>query len=163
MSRQRLAQVVTVAVLAAVAGLVLLRTKGMETAALTPEPAKTEWSPQDVIYEMLDLAREGRVADYLACHGGAMLESLRQAVQEAGEESFASQLKRSGEGVKGVAINEPQVLRTDEVRARVEFVYQDRNEVQWMHLTRDGRRWKITRVEPAERTPAPIPYGTPVK
>jgi hypothetical protein len=45
----------------------------------------------------------------------------------------------------------------------VEYVYQDRNEAQIMHLEKAGNDWKIARVDGAERVKTPVPYGTPVQ
>ena len=50
-----------------------------------------------------------------------------------------------------------------EVRLRVEFVYQDRNEAQFYYLERAGSDWKISRLENSQGVQAPVPYGTPVE
>ena len=62
-----------------------------------------------------------------------------------------------------MALQEPQALTDREVKVRVEYVYQDRNEVQQMYLEKSGNNWKITRVDSAERIKTLVPYGTPVR
>jgi len=56
--------------------------------------------------------------------------TLRQIVSEKGEGSLGGYIRRFNAPVKGVAIQEPQPVAEREVRARVEFVYRDRNEAQ---------------------------------
>ena len=65
--------------------------------------------------------------------------------------------------IKGVAIKEPQKLTDREVKARVEYIYADRNEVQSMFLVKVGDVWKIERLDETERIKTLIPYGTPVQ
>jgi hypothetical protein len=48
------------------------------------------------------------------------------------------------------------------MKARVEYVFADRNEVQIVYLERVGERWKIARVEGAQRIETLMPYGSPV-
>ncbi len=50
-----------------------------------------------------------------------------------------------------------------EVKVKVEYVFQDRNEVQWMYLEKSGNSWRIARVDTAERIQTLVPYGTPVR
>jgi hypothetical protein len=158
-TRHHKTQTITVAVLAAAAGAIALGRAGWRVAL----PAKSNPAPQDAIYAMLDAAREGRVADYLAAFAGPMEAALKQTIAESTEAGFARYLRETNAPVKGIAINEPQPVSDGEVRARVEYVYEDRNEAQWMHLVRSGRGWRIQRVDAAERVQTLIPYGTPVK
>ena len=156
MTRERKTQILTAAVLAAL-GLVLAR-RGEWRAQKPPA------TPQDAVYAMLDAARDGDVGAYLDAHTGQMAASLRQSLTETTPAAFAGYLKRSNSAVKGIAVSEPQPLSDREVRLRVEFVYQDRNEAQWMYLVKqDARHWKIARVDAAERVKTVIPYGTPVE
>ena len=48
----------------------------------------------------------------------------------------------------GTGIGE-EIASDREATARVEYVYQDRNEVQIVHLEKIGVEWKIARVESA--------------
>jgi hypothetical protein len=161
MSRERLRQAVTIAVLAAAGALAL----GMKTAWRRPQPstAAAQASPQDPIYAMLDAARQGNIAAYLACYTGTMRASLDGAVRESGAAGFARYLRDSNAAIKGVAVNEPERLNGSEARVRVEYVYQDRNEVQNLYLERSGAAWKIARVDGAERAKTLVPYGAPVQ
>jgi len=65
--------------------------------------------------------------------------------------------------LKGIAIPQPEPLSETEVKARVEYVFADRNEIQWMYLQKAGGAWKIARVDGAERVKTLVPYGTPVR
>ena len=50
----------------------------------------------------------------------------------------------------------------DEARVRVEYVYSDHNEVQNVHLKREGARWKIINIDGAQPVLPLVPYGTKV-
>ena len=92
-----------------------------------------------------------------------MEASLRRAAAEIGEDaSLEVSCKRRTRPVKGIAIQEPERLSEREVKARVEYVFADRNEVQIVYLEKAGERWKIARVENAQRIETLVPYGTPV-
>jgi predicted transcriptional regulator len=93
-TRERKAQIVTLAVLgAAVAGIVVFKRS----------PAAPPPKPQDAVYRMLDAARDGDVKKYLTAYTGQMEASLKQAVAESGEAAFARYLKDSNAAIKGVA------------------------------------------------------------
>ncbi len=166
MTKERKAQIVTLAVLAGVGAVVAGRSVKWQmptvSAPAVMQP-KADPTPQDTIYAMLDAARDGDPAKYLACYTGQMLTSLEQSVNETGKDGFIKYLKDSNAPIKGVAINEPQVLTDREVKVRIEFVYQERNEVQFMYLEKAGSGWKIARVDATERVKTLIPYGTPVQ
>jgi hypothetical protein len=123
-----------------------------------PEPKQ----PRDTIYAMLDAARDGDVAAYIACHAGQMARQLEQSRDEMTAAGFAQYLKDRNREIKGVAINEPEKASEREARIRVEYVYQDRNEVQQVYLEHIGGAWKILGVDVAERVKTLVPYGTPV-
>jgi len=132
-------------------------------AAIVRPAAKPDPTPQDAIYAMLDAARAGDVKSYLAAYTGQMQTSLKQSLAETGEQGFAKYLKESNAAIKGIAIMEPQVLTDREMKVRVEYVYQDRNEAQFMYLERGTAGWKIARVDGTERVKTLVPYGTPVQ
>jgi len=165
--KERKAQLVTAGVLAAVIAGVMIGRSGWRPRGigylLPSRVARAEPTPQDVIYGMLDAARQGDVRKYLRAYTGQMEASLRQAIAESTEEGFAKYLRESNAAIKGIAITEPQPLTEREVRVRVEYVYQDRNEVQHMHLEKVAGDWRIARMEAAERIKTLVPYGTPVE
>ncbi|MEZ5400970.1 MAG: hypothetical protein R2729_14970 [Bryobacteraceae bacterium] len=169
MTKERKAQVLTVALMAGAALFVVARQGGWTPSAATVAemvPAaqpKADPTPQDAIYAMLDAAREGDVSSYLSHYTGQMETSLQQAIAEQGETAFGRYLKETNSPIKGIAINEPQTLTDREVKARVEYVYQDRNEIQFFYLEKQGKEWKIARLDTAERIKTLIPYGTPVQ
>ena len=164
----RKAQILTGVLIAAIAAFLIARQRGItpETvseAVTTPVAEKAPPSPQDAIYAMLDAARDGNVKEYLSHFTGQMTTMLDQSLAENGEAKFAEYLKRTNAPIKGIAINEPQRLTEREVKARVEYVYADRNEVQNMFLVQAGDAWKIERLEETERIKTLIPYGSPVR
>jgi hypothetical protein len=171
MRRERTARVVTVAVLVLAAAIALGRKSGwrmpdvkpavsgiVNQAAPRPDP-----TPQDAIYAMLDAARSGDVRSYLAAYTGQMAAALEQSVAESTPAGFAKYLRDSNAAITGVAISEPQALTDREVKVRVEYVYQDRNEAQFLYLEKGPPGWKIARVDGAERVKTLVPYGTPVQ
>ena len=145
MNRPRAATVVTVLVLG-----------GLVTAAILRRRPQPEAGPKDAIYAMLDAARAGKPAAYLAQFTGPLAAQLKQVVT-------AQYLATSNAEIKGVALGEPQWISDGEASVRVEYIYQDRNEVQTVDLERVSGQWKIARVDSAERTKTLVPYGTPVE
>jgi hypothetical protein len=148
-------------------GLAVARNKGltiddfrpaMLLARLKPKPA----APEDGIYAMLDAARTGDANAYLACYTGHMQESLQQSAKEAGPAGFVKYLRDSNAAIQGVAVNAPESIGADRVKARVEYVYRDRNETQIVYLLRDGSKWRIYQVDSAERIKTLLPYGSAV-
>lgn len=170
MTQQQKARALTIALMLGIGAFLAARQAGWTSTAPrvadfvpdAPQPAAGP-SPQDAIYAMLDAAREGDVAGYLSYYTGQMEASLKQAVAEQGKAAFGAYLKETNAPIKGIAITEPQVLTDREVKARVEYVYADRNEIQIFHLEKQDNQWKIARLETAERIKTLIPYGTPVQ
>ena len=132
--------------------------------SLKPAAPKPDPTPQDAIYAMLDAARCRRrenLPGQLHRPDGSRAASNR--IAETTEAGFAKYLKDSNAAIKGIAISEPQTLTDREVKVRVEYVYQDRNEAQTMYLEKGAGGWKIARVDSAERVKTLVPYGTPVQ
>ncbi|MCL5746074.1 MAG: hypothetical protein M1541_19455, partial [Acidobacteria bacterium] len=103
------------------------------------------------------------VKGYMNSYTGQMSSSLQESLAETTEAGFAKYLKDSNAAIKGIAISEPQTLTDREVKVRVEYVYQDRNEAQLMYLEKGPGGWKISRVDGVERVKTLVPYGTPVQ
>jgi len=162
MNKPRNARILTLIVLGCAFAVVLWQKSGWRMPSAVSKP-KAEATPQETIYAMLDAAREGDVARYLAAYTGGMEASIRQAIAEKTEPAFAGYLRQSNAAIKGIAVLEPQPLTGSEVKLRVEYVYQDRNEAQVMYLEKAGGAWKISRVDSAERVKTLVPYGTPVE
>jgi hypothetical protein len=160
MSTQRKAQIVTILILAVALGLVVFRKADLR-ASITGLAQRTEPTPQDAIYAMLDAARAGDVKKYLASYTGQMEQALQRAKSDSAD--FAKYLRDSNAAIKGIAVMEPQAVSDHEVKARVEYVFQDRNEVQYFYLDKIRGSWKIARVDSSERVKTLMPYGTPVQ
>ena len=163
MKRESAAKWVTIALLAGVAGAVMWREDAVPELTAPGSAAQEPPGPEATVYEMLDAARDGDVEAYLSSYGGSMARSLRQTVTEMTEPEFAASLRKRNSLLKGVAVMEPQRISELEAKARVEYVYADRNEAQTMYFENSGGKWRIARVEGAQPVTAPVPYGTPVK
>lgn len=167
MTRERKAQLLTGLVMAGALGFAAYR-KGafasLDWSRLAPTAqAKREETPQDAIYAMLDAAREGKTPAYLSYYTGQMEELLRKTIADQGEPAFAKYLRDTNAPIKGIALQEPQPLTDREMKVKVEYVFADRNEVQWMYVEKVGGKWKIARVDSSERIKTLVPYGTPVQ
>ena len=166
MTKQRKAQVVTLAVI--VIGLVLV--VGRETGWRLPTGSGQDLfsgseepeTPTDTINRMMDAARDGDVDGYLACFSGQMEKTLRQSVTEMSNSGFADYLQTNNKQIKGFAMYEPTEVSERAVDLRVEYVYADRNEAQIFRLEKLSNRWAITKVDGIERVETIVPYGTPV-
>jgi len=167
MSRERKAQIATIALIAAVLAFLAVKRGGWQANAaslsslVTSRPAAGA-TPQDTVYRMMDAARDGDVPAYLDCYTGQMESGLRQIAKEKGDEALAQYIRNFNASVKGVAIQEPQSTGDREVRLRVEFVYRDRNEAQIYYLQQSGS-WKISRQENTEGVKTLVRYGTAVE
>jgi hypothetical protein len=169
-NRQRIAQVLTILILAAALAVAVARQNGWKIPAWSAvtgnmsalrQPAAS--TPQDAIYAMLDAARDGDVNKYLAAYTGSMETALRQSIAESSDAAFRKYLQDTNAALKGVAVMAPEAAGDREVKIRVEYVYQDRNEAQSMTLEKTASGWKIARVDSAERVKTLVPYGTPVQ
>jgi hypothetical protein len=157
-TKERKAQAITVLVLAGGLGVALYRKGTFDRIGLPAaiSQQKAEATPQDTIYAMLDAAREGDAEKFLSAYSGDLQTSLRQSVTP-------QYLKDMNTPIKGVALNDPAPVSEREVKVRVEYVFQDRNEAQIFYLEKTGADWKITRMENSERVKTLVPYGTPVQ
>lgn len=158
MSKHRIAQVLT-----AVALGILLLLLSVRRGSVASTGAGQAQTPQDAIYTMLDAARSGNVRAYVSHYADPMARHLRQTIREKTENGFRDYLISFDSAIKGVAVMDPVPASGDEITVRVEYIYQDRNEAQLMHLVKQGGEWKISRVETTERASTLIPYGTPVE
>jgi hypothetical protein len=104
------------------------------------------------------------VKKYLAAYTGSMEAALRQTVAESSDAAFQKYLQDTSAALKGVAVMAPDAAAGDtEAKVQMEYVYQDRNEVQTLNLEKTANGWKIARVDSAERIKTLIPYGSPVE
>jgi hypothetical protein len=152
MTRPRLSNAATVLLLAGLLALGTLRRQG--------DP---QVSPRDPIYAMLDAARAGDGKRYLEQYTGSMAALLKRTAEEKTDTGFQIWLKSCNAEVKGVAISDPQMISDREASIHVEYVYQDRNEIQLVFVEQVGRAWKIARVDSAEQIKTLVPYGAPVE
>jgi len=162
MPADRTAKILTAALLVAIAGIGVapgVRMSHLLRRPVAPPPSE----PQDAIYAMFNAARAGNVKAYLGAYTGPMEAALRETIAESSEPAFTQYLKSSAASIKGVALSDPEKTTDTEAKVRVEYVYQDRNEVQTMYLEKRANGWKIARTDAGERIPTLIPYGTPVK
>jgi ketosteroid isomerase-like protein len=121
-----------------------------------------EAEPRDVIYRMLDAARDGDVDAYIACYSGQMERMLTQSRSEMTPEGFSQYLTERNRAIKGIAVSEPETLSVSQVRVRVEYVYADRNEAQRFYVEKLAGGWKISRTDAAVRVETSVRCGTPV-
>jgi hypothetical protein len=111
---------------------------------------------------MLDAARAGNANSYLDCFADPMRSQIQQVVKESTKDKFAAYLVAQNSAFQSVAITLNSQPSDHEAQAQVEYVYSDRNEVQYMHLNKDHGRWKITDVTSSQAIKTLIPFGTAV-
>src|SRR5258708_18754745 len=107
MNKQRIAQILTVLILAGVLVGTLAKKNGwtLRTTKAAMQPAQP--TPEDAIYGMLDAARKGDVQKYLASYSGPMQTSLRQSIAESSNSAFGQYLQDTNAALKGVAGHAP--------------------------------------------------------
>ena len=155
--------VLTVAVLLGVFAVALLRSTHWQLPswwngwrALVAKRAPS--NPEDGIYAMFDAARAGDAPAYLNCFSGPLRDQLAATAKE--DAKFKEYLVRQNSAVQGMAVTVTDRPNADEARVRVEYVYSDHNEVQNVHLKREGARWKIINIDGAQPVQPLVPYGT---
>lgn len=119
-------------------------------------------SPAACVRSMSDFSREGRVERYLDCFTGRLRSELEQEYKQMKPEAFAELLQRRSRGVRGVAISDEERPDANTARLRVEWVFEDRNEIQGFTLKKRGDAWKIAAITDARFEKPEIPYGTEV-
>jgi len=107
---------------------------------------------------MFDAARAGDAPAYLDCFAGPLREQLAAAAKE--DAKFKAYLIGQNSAVQGMAVTVTDRPNADEARVRVEYVYSDHNEVQNVHLQREGGRWKIVNLDGAQPVQPLVPYGS---
>jgi hypothetical protein len=161
MKRNPRAQVLAVAVLLGALGVGGARKAGWFEGGAAPA-ATTEDAISATIYATMNAARAGNVSRYLAGYTGPMRVALQRTVDDSGRAAFARYLQSSDAGVKGLAVR-VESSGEREAKAWVEYVYQERNDVQVVYLRKERGAWRIARTEGDQPVKAAIPYGTPVR
>ncbi len=155
------ARILAVAVLLGALGVGGARKAGWFESAATPA-ATTEDAVSAAIYAPMNAARAGDVSRYLAGYTGQMRTALQRSLEESGGAAFARYLQSLDAGVKGMAVS-VEISGEREAKARVECVYQERNDVQVVYLEKESGGWRIARTEGDQSVKAAIPYGTPIR
>jgi hypothetical protein len=68
-----------------------------------------------------------------------MQELLKQSAAESGNGGFEKYLKTSNAAIQGVAVTPPEIVSGSQIKVRAEYVYRDRNEVQFIYLQNESR------------------------
>jgi hypothetical protein len=126
------------------------------------ESAPEKGSPGGCIRAMLRYSRDGVVKDYLDCFTGELRQELEQARDQAGAKEFANLLRGRAEPVRGVAVSDETAVDDVTTRLKVEWVFEDRNEIQMFTLAKEGGTWRISDMTEAQYMKPEIPYGTEV-
>jgi hypothetical protein len=120
-------------------------------------------APESVVWRMVEATRAGDPARYLECYTGEMEPRLRRDFQEMGAARSRDYLLDAHRRLKGVAVRSPIMRSPFDAQLSVEYVYEDRNEVQQIQVKRVAGAWRIDRVDGAERIKTLVPYGAPVE
>jgi hypothetical protein len=116
----------------------------------------------DCIRNMSRYSREGRVEEYLNCFEPELRTRLERARDEMKRNKFADSLRRRAAPVRGIAFSDEIRLDEETIRIKVEWVFEDRNEIQHFMLKKAGDVWKIVDMTEARYKKPIIPYGTKV-
>lgn len=156
--KKRLPAILTILLLI---GALLVLTQRERLAGMNWNKPKAT-SPEDVIWQMSDAAREGKSQAYLACFSGELRMRLQKTASDMGEAKFTEYLQQLNQAVTGIAVSDLEQSDPDTAKLRVEFVLRGKNEAQTHHFKRRDGQWTIERVDDAEQVNVLIPYGTAV-
>jgi hypothetical protein len=110
---------------------------------------------------MLDAARAGDTGKYVGAFTGPLREQLLQVIKESDEARFRAYLIRQNATLQSAAITVLDRSNEDTVRARVEYMFAARNEVQNLQLTKNGADWKISEVAgSSQQSKTPVALGS---
>ena len=123
----------------------------------------TDAAPQDLIYTMLDAANAGDSETFVSCFSGEIERKLRQTQIEMTPRRFSHYLASTHQTIKGVAIEGPVLVHDREVKIQLEYVYQDRTEVQQISLCKETGGWRITSLDSSRPGDTLVSYGTSVR
>ena len=131
-----------------------------------PSPSDTspsaDASPAGCVRAMAQYSSEGRAREYLDCFTGQLRTELEQTASQMKPEDFANLLRSRSAVVRGIAISDQAQTDENTARLKVEWVFEDRNEVQYFTLSRAGGTWKIAAMDSAQYNKPVVPYGTNV-
>ena len=161
MKRNTRARILAVAVLLGALGVGVARKAGRSEGTVTPT-VTDEDAITAAIYATMSAARTGDVSRYLSGYTGPMRAALQKSLDDSGGPAFARYLQGSDMGVKGLAVW-VEVSGEPEAKARVERVYQDRNDVQVVYLEKESGAWRIAPTDGDRPVMAAIRYGTPIR
>jgi hypothetical protein len=161
MKRNTQARLLAVAALLGALGAGSARKAGWFDRAFKPA-ATTEDAITAAIYATMDAARAGDVSRYLDGYTGPMRAALQRSLDDSGGPAFARYLQGLDAGVKGLAVRVDSSGER-EAKARVEYVYQELNDVQAVYLEKERGVWRIARTGGDQPVKAAIPYGTPIR
>jgi hypothetical protein len=161
MKRNTRARVLAVAALLGALAAGSARKAGWFGGTVTPA-ATDEEAISAAVYATMNAARAGDVSRYLSGYTGPMRAAIQRSLDDGGRAAFTRYLESLDAGVKGLAVS-VQVSEGQESKARVERVYQERNEVQVLHLEKERGVWRIVRTDSDQPVKAAIRYGTPIR
>ena len=117
---------------------------------------------EDTVLGMFEASRNGRVEDYLRYFAGDMRAVLDKTADEMGRDAFRDYLLKTNEPIVGIAVSDREDVADGHVQLRVELVYRNKNEVQYVTLMSLGTDWKIREMSRAKRIKTLVPYGQQV-
>jgi hypothetical protein len=160
MQRNTQTRILALAVLLGALGVALARRGGRSDGGAGAVTAEDAISAS--IYDTMNAARAGDVRRYLIGYTGPMRAALQRLLVDGGDAAFALYLRSLDAGLKGLAVS-VENRGEREAKARVEYVYQERNDVQVVYLEKERGAWRIARTGADQPVRAAIPYGTPIR
>ncbi len=121
-----------------------------------------ESSPRRCLENMLAAEKAGDAAAYLSCFSGRLREELETQVAATSGQAHIQRLRNDAAALTGYATTGLVMEGTNAATVTFERIFARETETCRIHFRRRGSAWTIVAVEPPERTPSPIPYGTPV-
>ncbi|HUG90750.1 MAG TPA: hypothetical protein VML55_07955 [Planctomycetaceae bacterium] len=161
MPRARHQRLVSIAVLTAVVGGLLLFGRGRtgDEGSAAPHGQDTL---ERCLERMLDAARAGDVGAYVACFDGELRRNLESAIAAQSPQRAAAELRSGAADLKSFATHGLERPRPGEAVVTLERIYSRRNDLERVRLRQHGGAWRIVELVPVDRVAPPIPYGTPV-
>ena len=155
--REKLAAVF--ALLLVISAALLFNKKG----GLRQEALSGQGSPEQTVTSLFEACRKGDEKAYLSLLGDPLLSQMKVALRQQGLEAFSLSLKRTVNGLKGLALSTLKSFpQQDRIIIQAELVFADRIERQKLELEKRRGKWLVISLGKAQVRKPSIPYGTPV-
>jgi hypothetical protein len=99
--------------------------------------------PEKVILDLIHAAEDSNPGQYVSCFCDELQLNLQGQVNRIGEKLFNQRITKNYKNLIGIAISDQQCVNSNLIHLRVEFVFEDYDEIRSFILKKINDDWKI--------------------